>query len=90
MIGGLYAGIVTPTEGGAAGALLAVVIGLVQRKLSWAGFVDSFKDAVGTTSQLFFVGIGAVIYTKFLALAGTRRDVHAADRLLGCRSRCCS
>jgi tripartite ATP-independent transporter DctM subunit len=71
VIGGLYTGIVTPTEGGAAGALLAVVIGLLQRKLSWAGLVDSFKDAIGTTSQLFFVGIGAVIYTKFLALAGS-------------------
>jgi TRAP-type C4-dicarboxylate transport system permease large subunit len=31
VIGGLYSGIVTPTEGGAAGALLAVVIGLAQR-----------------------------------------------------------
>jgi tripartite ATP-independent transporter DctM subunit len=71
VMGGLYAGIVTPTEGGAAGALLAVIIGVVRRKLSWAGFVDSFKDAIGTTSQLFFVGIGAVIYMKFLALAGT-------------------
>ena len=67
----LYFGLVSPTEGGAAGALLAIAIGLVQRKLSWQGFVDSFKDAIGTTSQLFFVGIGAVIYTKFLALAGT-------------------
>jgi tripartite ATP-independent transporter DctM subunit len=71
VIGGLYAGVVTPTEAGAAGALLAVLIGLVQRKLSWHGFVDSFKDAMGTTAQLFFVGIGAVIYTKFLALSGT-------------------
>jgi C4-dicarboxylate transporter, DctM subunit len=71
VIGGLYTGVVTPTEGGAAGALLAVVIGLIQRKLGWAGLVDSFKDAIGTTSQLFFVGIGAVIYTKFLALAGS-------------------
>ena len=70
VMGGLYAGVVTPTEGGAAGALLAVVIGVVRRKLSWAGFVDSFKDAIGTTSQLFYVGIGAVIYMKFLALAG--------------------
>src|SRR5262245_4985368 len=71
VIGGLYTGVVTPTEGGAAGAILAIVIGLAQRKLSWAGFVDSFKDAVSTTSQLFFIGIGAIIYTKFLALAGT-------------------
>jgi C4-dicarboxylate transporter DctM subunit len=71
VIGGLYGGVVTPTEAGAAGALLAVVVGLLQRKLSWTGFVDSFKDAIGTTSQLFFVGIGAIVYTKFLALAGT-------------------
>lgn len=71
VIGGLYGGVVTPTEAGAAGALLAVLIGLVQRRLSWAAFVDAFKDAMGTTSQLFFVGIGAVIYTKFLALSGT-------------------
>jgi tripartite ATP-independent transporter DctM subunit len=71
VIGGLYSGVVTPTEGGAAGALLAILIGFVQGTLNWDGIVDSFKDAVGTTSQLFFVGIGAVLYTKFLALAGT-------------------
>jgi tripartite ATP-independent transporter DctM subunit len=71
VIGGLYAGVVTPTEGGAAGAFLAVIIGVVRRKLDWASFVDSLKDAIGTTAQLFFVGIGAVLYTRFLALAGT-------------------
>ncbi|MCC6947238.1 MAG: TRAP transporter large permease [Bradyrhizobiaceae bacterium] len=71
VIGGLYWGVVTPTEGGAAGAFLAVMIGVVRRKLSWAGFVDSFIDAIGTTAQLFFVGIGAVLFTRFLALAGT-------------------
>ena len=71
VIGGLYAGIVTPTEGGAVGALLAILIGLVQGKLDWNGIVESFKDAVFTSAQLFFVGMSAVIYTKFLALAGT-------------------
>lgn len=71
VIGGLYTGIVTPTEGGAAGAILAVVIGAARRQLSWKGFIDAFKDAVTTTSQLFFVGMGAIIYTKFLALIGT-------------------
>ena len=71
VIGGLYWGIVTPTEGGAAGAILAILIGVARRQLNWAGFVDAFKDAVGTTSQLFFVGMGAIMYTKFLALIGT-------------------
>jgi len=71
VIVGLYRGWVTPTEGGAAGALLAVAIGVVQGKLSWEGLVESFKDAMTTTAQLFFVGMGAIIYTKFLALIGT-------------------
>jgi tripartite ATP-independent transporter DctM subunit len=68
---GLYAGIVTPTEGGAVGAFLAALIGLVQRKLSLEGFIDALKDAMTTTAQLFFVGIGAILFTKFLALSGT-------------------
>ena len=71
VIGGLYAGFVTPTEGGAVGALIAILIGLLQGKLDRTGLLESFKDAVFTTAQLFFVGMGAVIYTKFLALAGT-------------------
>jgi tripartite ATP-independent transporter DctM subunit len=71
VIGGLYAGVVTPTEGGAVGAFLAMAIGFVRRQLSVAGLIDSFKDAIGTSAQLFFVGIGAVLFTRFLALAGT-------------------
>jgi C4-dicarboxylate transporter, DctM subunit len=71
VMGGLYAGIVTPTEGGAVGAFLAALIGLVQRKLSLEGFIDALKDAMTTTAQLFFVGIGAILFTKFLALSGT-------------------
>jgi tripartite ATP-independent transporter DctM subunit len=71
VIGGLYAGVVTPTEGGAVGAFLATIIGLLQRQLNLAGFIDSLKDAIATTAQLFFVAIGAVLLTRFLALAGT-------------------
>jgi C4-dicarboxylate transporter DctM subunit len=71
VIGGLYAGVMTPTEGGAVGATLAAVIGIAQRKLTLAGFLEALEDAMATTAQLFFVGIGAILYTKFLALAGT-------------------
>jgi tripartite ATP-independent transporter DctM subunit len=70
VIGGLYLGVVTPTEAGAAGAFLATLIGFAQGELTLEGFVDALKDAMATSAQLFFIGIGAVIYTKFLALAG--------------------
>jgi C4-dicarboxylate transporter, DctM subunit len=71
VMGGLYAGVVTPTEGGAVGAFLAALIGVVQRKLTVEGFIDALKDAMATTAQLFFVGMGAILFTKFLALSGT-------------------
>jgi C4-dicarboxylate transporter DctM subunit len=70
VIGGLYAGLVTPTEAGAAGALLALVIGIVQGRVNITNFLDALRDAIGSTAQIFFIGMGAVIYTKFLALAG--------------------
>jgi len=70
IIGGLYGGVVTPTEGGAAGASLALVIGIFQKRMNLELFIESLRDAIGTTAQIFFVGMGAVMYTKFLALAG--------------------
>jgi len=70
IIGGLYSGVVTPTEAGAGGAFIAMLLGLGQRKLTFAGLIGSLKDSMATTAQIFFVGIGAVMYTKFLALAG--------------------
>jgi C4-dicarboxylate transporter, DctM subunit len=71
VMGGLYVGAVTPTEGGAVGAAMAALIGVLRRQLSLQGFIDALKDAIGTTAQLFFIGIGAVLFTRFLALAGS-------------------
>ena len=70
IIGGLYGGVFTPTEAGAAGAFLAAVIGFLQRKLTFSNFFASLKDSMVTTATLFFIGVGAVMYTKLLALAG--------------------
>ena len=70
IIGGLYGGLVTPTEAGAGGATLALFIGILQGRMSFSKFVNALKDAIGTTAQIFFVGMGAVMYTKFLALGG--------------------
>ena len=71
VMGGLYVGAVTPTEGGAVGAAMAALIGVLRRQLSLQGFIEALKDAIGTTAQLFFIGIGAVLFTRFLALAGS-------------------
>jgi C4-dicarboxylate transporter, DctM subunit len=70
VIGGLYTGVVTPTEAGAAGAFLALAIGVLQGRIDVVKFIDALRDSTTTTAQIFFVGVGAVMYTRFLALAG--------------------
>lgn len=70
IIGGLYSGIVTPTEAGAAGAALALVISVVQRHMSIMKIINALKEAMSVTAQIFFVGMGAVMYTKLLSLTG--------------------
>jgi len=70
VIGGIYSGIATPTEAGALGAFLAVVIALVQRKLTLAAFREAARESVFSTASIFFVAIGAVLLTRFMALSG--------------------
>ena len=70
VIGGLYAGVVTPTEAGAAGAFLAFAIAFAQGRLNWTVFRDSLVEAIASTARILFVAIGAVLYSKFLALTG--------------------
>ena len=68
---GLYGGLVTPTEAGAYGSFVTMLVGMLQRRLSWSVFVMALKDAAATTAKIFFVAIGASLFTKFLAISGT-------------------
>lgn len=70
IIGGLYGGIFTPTEAGAVGAALSFLIAFSQGRLTGIVIKESVMEAIKTTAQLFFVAFGAVMYTRFLALAG--------------------
>jgi tripartite ATP-independent transporter DctM subunit len=73
VIGSIYGGIATPTEAGAVGALLALAIALAQRRLTVRALLDSIAEATRTTAVIFFVAVGAVLLTRFLALAGVPR-----------------
>jgi C4-dicarboxylate transporter, DctM subunit len=70
IIGGLLAGLVTPTEAGSLGAFLAYVIAFVQGKLTREVFVESLRDGLTSTSRLLFVAVGAILLTKYMALSG--------------------
>lgn len=61
MLGLLYTGIVTPSEVGAIGACLSAVIGIVMRRLTWAGALEAFKATISTSAMIAMILIGAKI-----------------------------
>lgn len=67
VMGGIFAGIFTPTEAGACGAGGAVLIALVRRRLSWPGFVDSLRETATVSSMIFVLLAGAFIFGRFMA-----------------------
>lgn len=67
-IGGIYTGIFSPTEASAVGAGLVVLIGLLQRKLTFARFWEAAKDSVVTTATVMLILIAAHMINPFLAL----------------------
>lgn len=67
-IGGIYTGVFSPTEASAVGAGLVVLIGLLQRKLTFARFWAAAKDSVVTTATVMLILIAAHMINPFLAL----------------------
>jgi tripartite ATP-independent transporter DctM subunit len=64
----MFSGIFTINEAAAGGAFLALLIALIRRRLGWKIFTSIMKDSIKTTSMVFLVLIGAVIFGNFLAI----------------------
>lgn len=81
IIGGLYGGIVTSTEVGGFGVLLALALVFLNRKFNWIQMRDSVWNATWYTSTIFLVVIGSFVFSTFLALTGMSDVV--ADFIIG-------
>jgi tripartite ATP-independent transporter DctM subunit len=69
VMGGLWGGIFTPAEAGGVGAFGALVIGLAKRRLTWQALNQTMLDTVRTITFAFFIIIGAMIFSCFLAMS---------------------
>ena len=65
-IGGIYAGIFSPTEAASVGAIGAILLGLAGRQLRLHEIVRSIESAVVTSCMLFLIIIGANIFAYFI------------------------
>lgn len=69
VVGGIYLGWFTPTEGAAVGAAGTGLIALVNGGLTRKTFVDSILATATATAMIFFIVFGAKMFNSFLALS---------------------
>jgi tripartite ATP-independent transporter DctM subunit len=65
-IGGIYAGVFSPTEAAAVGAFGAIVIGVFGRRLAMADLLRAIDSTVVVSSLLFVIVIGANLFSFFI------------------------
>lgn len=69
VIGGIYAGVFTPTEGAAFGAFGTALIAFWRGGLRLAGFIDCVKGAAVSSAMIFMILLGASYFSAFLGLS---------------------
>ncbi|MEM5585552.1 TRAP transporter large permease [Roseibium sp. AS2] len=65
-IGGIYAGIFSPTEAASVGAFGAALLGFLRGSLSMTGLFDAIRASVLVSCALFMIIIGATLFANFV------------------------
>lgn len=69
VVGGIYGGVFTPTEGAAVGSIAMLALGLVQRTLSWTECKQAILQTADTSAMIFAIILGSEVFDAFLALS---------------------
>ena len=75
VMGGIYGGVFTVTEGAAIGAFGAFIFALARRSLTWAVLAQVLVESARTTAMLFTILIGALIFANFVNFTSMPQDL---------------
>src|SRR4029079_5277449 len=66
VMGGIYGGVFTATEGAGIGAFGALCFALARRVLTWHTLLDALVESGRTTAMLFAILTGALMFAEFV------------------------
>ncbi len=70
VIGGLFAGLFSPTQAAGVGTAAAILIGVLRRSLDLRKFWLSVKDTILITAMIMTIVAGATVFGHFMAVTG--------------------
>jgi len=71
VLGSIFAGIATPTESAAIGAVGAIILSILYRSFSFSKLHEVSKETVKVTSMVFAVLIGATAFSMVFSYSGS-------------------
>jgi len=75
VLGGIYLGVMTPTESAAVGSIWVMIMLVFYKKLNLAVIKKSLERAVKTSCMIFFIIIGANVFTFLIAKSGINHSL---------------
>lgn len=78
VLGAIFLGIATPTEAGALGASIAMVLAALRKSLRWEVVRSAVRDAALGTSTIFIIAVGATMFTSFIGMTGVPAKISGA------------
>ncbi len=75
VMGGIYGGVFTATEGAAMGAFGAMVFAYARRALTWKSLFASLVESARTTAMIFMILIGALVFAEFVNITTMPKDL---------------
>ena len=75
VMGGIYGGVFTATEGAGIGAFGAFCFALARRVLTWKVMFDVLMESARTTGMLFMILVGALVFANFVNFTSMPADL---------------
>ena len=75
VMGGIYGGVFTTTEGAGIGAFGAFIIALLRKSLNWSVTLDILIESARTTGMLFMILVGALVFANFVNFTTLPNDL---------------
>jgi len=75
VMGGIYAGVFTPTEAAGVGVFAGFLIALFRGRINKAALSRSLLNTLQTTGMVFVMIVGAMLFNSFLTISGLTRSL---------------
>ncbi len=75
VMGGIYGGVFTATEGAGMGAFGAMAFALWRKALGWKALYAALVESARTTAMLFMILIGALMFAEFVNITSMPNDL---------------